>query len=131
MKIECALAAGCAVLFGSSAEIFDAIRVFPERLLFQPRFALKYARDRLARAVAARPDLEPLLRSGAEIESCIDMERAADRLMQPPDYPGGYLLLCKLDRNPWQKPALLLMSTLLASCGPVFCRYEIMPLFGE
>lgn len=131
VSIDCRPAAGCMVAFGASAEHFEAIRLLPERLLYQPRFALRYARERLARAAAARPDLEPLLRSRAEIESCIDIDRAVDRLMQPPDYPGGYLLLCKLDRNPWQKPVLLLMGTLLADCGPVFCRYEILPLFRD
>lgn len=131
VSIDCRPGPGCMVTFGASTEVFDAIRLFPERLLYQPRFALKYARDRQARAVVARPDLEPLLRSSAEIDSCVDLDRAVDRLMQPPDYPGGILLLCKLDRNPWQKSVVLLMGTLPANCGPVFCRYEIMPLFRD
>ena len=80
-------------------------------------------------AVAARPDLEPLLASSAQIDSCLDLDRAVDRMMQPAPYPGGYTLLCKLDRNPWEKPALLLMVTLPAACGQAFCRYEIVPVF--
>jgi len=130
VRVHCEPDAGCLVNFGGSAEFFDAIRHFPDRQIHQARFALKYARDRKEIAAAARPDLAPLLASPAQIDSCLDLDRAIDRMMQPAPYPGGYTLLCRLDRNPWQKPVLLLMVTLAASCGQAFCRYEIVPVFA-
>ncbi len=129
VRVHCQPEAGCLVNFGASSEFFDAIRVFPDRQIHQARFALKYARDRKTLAAAARPDLEPLLGSSAQVDSCLDLDRAVDRMMQPAPYPGGYTLLCRLDGEPWPRRALLLMVTLPAACGQAFCRYEIVPVF--
>ena len=131
VRVHCEPDAGCLVDFGGSTEFFDAIRHFPDRQMHQARYALKYARERREVAAAARPDLAPLLGSRAEIDACLDLDRAVDRMMQPAPYPGGITLLCTLDGNPWKRPVLLLMVTLPARCGQAFCRYEMVPVFAE
>lgn len=88
----------------------------------QARHALKYAMDRKAEAKAEAPHLAPLLDSGASLAGCIDLELEG---MRAP----GMVILCKLDRNPWKSPAVLLMGSILSdSCRAASCRYEIIPL---
>ena len=86
------------------------------------RYALKYAMDRKNEAKAESPHLAPLLNSGANLAGCIDLE--IDRMRAP-----GMIILCKLDRNPWKAPAVLLMGAILSdTCRAASCRYELVPL---
>lgn len=130
MRMQCAMPAGCMLEFGGGQEKFGVVRPVPKAILDQANGAVDYARERKANAVAERPDLAPLLESTARIVDCIDLAKRRD----PPakvEEPDGYIALCKLDRNPWKNPVVLLMGSIMANCGPAFCRYEILPLFGR
>ena len=88
----------------------------------QARYALKYAMDRKVEAKAEASHLAPLLDSGANLAGCIDLEIEG---MRAP----GMVILCKLDRNPWKAPAVLLMGAILSdTCRAASCRYEVIPL---
>jgi len=106
------------------AEKFDRIDPLRESHIAEARRAVQYARERKAAATQERPELAPLLDSQAELESCVNLSKRAARSSEP-----GLLILCKLSRDPWKKPAVLLMGTILANCGPAFCRYSMFPMF--
>jgi hypothetical protein len=91
-------------------------------------YALSYAKEHNNVAVNSAllwqaNNLKPLLSSSSAIEACVDLR---DKSL-----PQGYMLLCKLDHDPWAKNTVLLMGTRLSNCGELFCRYEIFPLFRE
>jgi hypothetical protein len=120
----------CALALGNQAtQTYDKLEPARAEHLSQARSALKYARDRKSIGKTEAPHLAPLLDSDSDLESCIDLGYAK------PSFPGadlpGLTLLCTLQRNPWRRPVVLLLGTLLANCGPAFCRYEIFPLFKE
>jgi hypothetical protein len=131
MKLQCAVPARCMLEFGGSKELFGLVRPAPKTILDQANGAVDYAREHKANAVAERPDLAPLLESTARIVDCIDLAKEEKSFAGKPEEPDGYIALCKLDRNPWRVPVVILMGTILANCGPAFCRYEILPLFGK
>lgn len=68
-------------------------------------------------------NLLPLLASASAIEACVDLREKS--------LPEGYMLLCKLDHDPWGKDAVLLMGMRMSNCGELFCGYEIFPLFRQ
>jgi hypothetical protein len=121
---QCALASG-----NEPAQVFDKLEAARSEHFAQAQFALKYAKEHKAEGKKAAPYLSALLDSDSELQSCIDLG------YRKPSFPGadvpGMTLLCGLRSNPWPRPAVLLLGTLLANCGPAFCRYEIVPLFKE
>jgi hypothetical protein len=127
--LNCA-AGTCKLTMGKDLnEVYDKLDQVRPSHFGQAKFALKYARERKDKAKEEAPYLGPLLESDAAIQSCVDLGYVKPR------FPGadmpGMTLLCRLDRNPWNKPALLLMGTILANCGPAFCRYAITPLLRQ
>lgn len=91
-------------------------------------YALSYAKDHNSVAPNSAlswqaNNLKPLLSSASAVETCVDLREKS--------LPEGYMLLCKLDHDPWAKNTVLLMGTRLSNCGELFCRYEIFPLFRE
>lgn len=97
--------------------------------LAQARFALNYARERRVNATNEAPRLAPLLESSATFESCIDISYSKPSVSGGDE--AGTRLLCKLDRNPWPRPVVLLLNNILADCGPAFCRYIILPMLQD
>jgi hypothetical protein len=91
-------------------------------------YALAYAKEHNNVPVTSASswqanNLKPLLSSSSAIETCVELR---DKSL-----PQGYMLLCKLDQDPWAKNTVLLMGTRLSNCGDLFCRYEIFPLFRK
>jgi hypothetical protein len=86
------------------------------------RSALKYARDHKAEAKEEAPHLAPLLESGASIAACIDLRRSKMEDVT------GLVILCKVDRDPWKVPAVLLMGLILSDTCRSTCGYDIIPL---
>ena len=127
-ELRCEAASGC-TLKGSDlpAEIFDKVGPLPRGAISQARFALQYAKEHKSQGVQQEPWLSSLLDSNSEISACLDLRKAK------PTYAGGDTpglnILCRLNQNPWKEPVLLYMGTILANCGPAFCRYGILPLF--
>jgi len=125
-ELRCVRSSDCILQFGNTTERWDKLGSLSDSILAQARGALKYAKDHRERAAELSPTLRPLLESTADISTCIDLGYT-----KPPiglDFPG-YIILCTVQPNPWNKPAVLLMGSAVAGCGPAFCRYEIMPLF--
>lgn len=88
-------------------------------------YALSYAKEHLNVSEGSTYSwqanhLKPLLTSTAKLESCIDISDKSSL---------GYILLCKLDNDPWAKSTVLILGTQMSNCGDLFCRYEIVPLF--
>ncbi len=105
--------------FKASANVVD---------LHSAKYAIKYAKEHGDVPASSylswtANNLKPLLYSKSDIESCLDLTSES--------LPEGYMLLCRLDRNPWNKKAVLLLGSLLSTCGELFCRFEIIPLFGN
>jgi hypothetical protein len=113
---KCILAVG-----KDEAAIYDKLGVIRPSHFAHARYALKFAMDHKANAQEEAPYIVPLLASGANLQSCIDLGSSQG-------YEPGMTVLCKVDRNPWKAPAVLLMGSIIGSCGQVFCRYEIVPL---
>ena len=126
VALTCAQPSGCTFTIGGSTERWDKIGPLPDSILEQARFALKYAKDRRERATLELPTLRALLESTSDISGCVDL----GYINPPPglDHPG-YSILCTVNPNPWDKPAVVLLGSILAGCGPAFCRYQIIPLF--
>jgi hypothetical protein len=108
----------------SSPEIYD--KLIPLRIshFSQARFALDYAREHKSNAKLESPELGPLLDSTATLDTCIDLQQT--KLDAP-----GLMVLCKLDRNPWQQPVVIFMGSILANCGESFCRFGLLPMFRK
>jgi hypothetical protein len=109
------------------SEAYDLLEPIRRSNFSQARFALKYAKDRKDAAKEEAPYLSALLSSDANIHSCINLGYKKPRFSGA-DVPG-LTILCKLDRNPWSKPVVLHMGSILANCGKAFCRYAIIPMF--
>ena len=127
ISINCSRSGDCDFQIGENAAVsLKASANVPD---------LKYAKDALTYAkehgsVPASSylswhanNLKPLLSSKSEIESCLDL--TSDSL------PEGYMLMCKLDRDPWNRKSILILGTQLSTCNELFCRFEIVPLFGK
>ena len=112
-----------------SKEVYDKLGSINPSHYSQAKFALAYAKEHKANASEEAPHLSALLDSDSNLYSCVDLGYINPR------FPGadmpGLTILCKLDRNPWKKPVVLLMGTILANCGPGFCRYAIVPMFRQ
>jgi hypothetical protein len=126
-ELRCDASDGCALKVPNlPSEIFDKAGPLHRSALSQARFALQYAKEHRSQAVQQEPWLSKLLESDAEISSCLDLGKTK------PTYAGGDIpgmnVLCRLSKNPWNKPVVLFMGTILANCGPAFCRYGLMPL---
>ena len=127
LALNCEQAGKCVLALGKDTiASFSTFAVVKE--LKYARNALAYAKERKdvpAGSVYAwqANNLRPLLASKSEIEMCVDVQNESMK--------DEYMLLCRLDRDPWKKGTVLLMGTLLANCGELFCRYEIYPLFRE
>jgi hypothetical protein len=110
-------------------EVYDKLDSIRPSHFSQARFALTYARERKDKAREEAPYLAPLLDSDANIQSCVNLG------YNKPQFPGadtpGMTILCKLDRSPWNKPVVLLMGSILANCGPAFCRYALTPMLRQ
>lgn len=104
------------------AEIYDKPAPVRSSHFQQARRALDYARERREIAKEAAPWLAPLLDSQSDLRACMDLT---------PAVVPGMMLLCTLDSNPWKKPVVIMMGTILASCGPAFCRFALQPLFRQ
>jgi len=123
----CDQASGCLITIGQGeGERFGKLATVGN--LQAARYALSYARqhkDVPPNSAYAWPaqNLRPLLASNAEIETCINL--GTDSL------PDGYILMCKLDQDPWGKTTILPMGTLMSGCAQLFCRYEIYPPFRK
>lgn len=127
-EFRCEAALGC-TLKGSDlpAEIFDRVSPLSRSAISQAKFALQYAKEHKSEAIQQEPWLSNLLSSNSEISTCLDLRKTK------PTYAGentpGLNIICRLNQNPWKEPVLLYMGTILANCGPAFCRYGILPLF--
>jgi hypothetical protein len=119
----------CTFAIGTSSESYDKLDPIRRSHFNQAKFALKYAKDHGVKARREAPYLSPLLDSDAGIHSCIDLG------YKNPRFPGadvpGLNILCKLDRNPWNRPVVLHMGSILANCGDAFCRYGMLPMFRQ
>jgi TPR repeat protein len=124
-SVTCGKTTGCSVTLGQNAtEKFNRISLFST--IDSANAALGYAKSHqkvAANSALTWPakNLQPLLASDAVIDQCINLGRGSLR--------EGYLLLCKLNKNPWGKPVALLMGMQMSNCGELFCGYEIFPLF--
>jgi hypothetical protein len=134
--VTCDADLGCVVAFGEGpADSFD--KAMPTHSLKYVQEALSYARSHRNVAPSSplywsARNLRPLLDSAAEIDSCIDLSGAGTKEM--PELTAGspaYFLLCKLNGNPWDRPAILFMAAREGNCGDLFCSYEIYPAFRK
>lgn len=126
-SFNCSHSGVCTTSIGGNAAATYKISA-PVTNLQYVKDALKYAKEHNKVSAGSElawqaNNLRPLLSSSSDIESCVDL--------RDDSLPEGYMLLCKLDRNPWRKKTILLMGTLMATCGELFCRYEIQPLFEK
>jgi len=125
---KCSNQGNCSVkLGGSTVHDFKSATIWQQ--LQAPNSALTYAREHKvvkpgSPMTWAAKNLKPLLDSNSSISHCISLESA--ELNVP-----GYLLLCRLDKNPWERDVVLFMGMLLANCGDLFCGYEIYPMFHK
>jgi hypothetical protein len=107
------------------SEKLDSIE--PVEHINEAEEALKYAKEHKSEKITNKEDkaifenLQPLLNSDINIEKCIDLNLGGK----------GYTLVCSTKKPAWEKPSLLYMGTLLASCGEIFCRFVIYPLFKK
>lgn len=127
---RCDVAIGCMVKTdGLPGELFDRVTHLNSKVTSQAKFALRYARDHREKAIELEPWLAPLLNSSADISACLNLGRIK------PNYSGGGTpgrnILCRLNNSPFREPVVLYMGTILANCGPAFCRFGIMPLFAK
>jgi hypothetical protein len=89
----------------------------------QVRYAYNYARERSTkkptnpRDEAMLKQLEPLFARNPEIVGCLDLD---------PQQPQ-YVVACKFSPSPWKVDAVIIFGTVLAGCGPLFCRFELIP----
>src|SRR5215470_4554710 len=126
-SLTCTVTGACVVQIGTDIPSrFDSPSSVKD--LRYARAALSYAKEHKTVASSSpmawqAENLKPLLVSASEIETCIDLRQRS--------LPEGYMLLCKLDRDPWQKSTVLLMGMRMSNCGEVFCGYEIFPLFRK
>jgi hypothetical protein len=96
--------------------------VLPRTDLREAQFALGYAVEHAD--APSPPDaqlavkLAPLLHASPEITTCWDLR----------DPEPGYLLACRLHAGGRADPRMFIFATVLAGCGPNFCRFEIIPL---
>jgi hypothetical protein len=114
---------------GDQAEVFDRLQPATRQDFEYARNALRYARQHKDAAEDQAPHLMPLLDSASDLHSCIDLGFRKPR--SPDSEQAGYTLLCKPEHTPWHRPVVLIFGTVLANCGPLFCRYEIVPLFKQ
>ena len=127
--VKCSDQGACSVKTGGSTiNNFNSSAIW-ERLPI-PNAALTYAREhKVVKPGSAMTwyaqNLKPLLDSNASINHCISIQSTTMNI------PPGYLLLCRLDKNPWEKDVVLFMGMLLANCGELFCGYEIYPMFRQ
>lgn len=107
-----------------SADSQTFANVLPLSDLAQVAFAYNYARDRGRndstdpRSVELRRQLGPLFSQPWAPSNCFDLDPKQPR----------YFVACKLASSPWGRPAVVLFVSLLASCGPEFCRFVFFPL---
>jgi hypothetical protein len=116
---------------GSPPEVYQEITALDSRNYPEADSALKYAREHKAAAGAELVKGSPLavlLESNAKISVCIDLRKLKQN--GRPAEPPAYTILCKVDSDPWGKPAVLYMGTILANCGPVLCRFGFLPMFA-
>jgi len=131
LTVECNAAKGCTVKAGSlPPSVYERVSFLRYAEFYQARFALQYAKERRENAIQQAPELAPLLNGDAQIEACMDLRRAP-RADVPDESTFGMNVLCRLDRNPWREPAVLLMGAILANCGPAFCRFGMTPVFNK
>lgn len=126
--LRCAMGSGCILSIGDSGQpqAYTNIRSLRGEEHSQAKFALGYSKDRKEVASRDAPWLRELLYSNSELAACLDL-----RGTREPVEVWGTTILCKLDRNPWKKPVVIFMGTILANCGPSACRYGLLPLFRE
>ncbi len=130
-SLRCELGANCTLGIGEDIpQIYDKVSLIRRSTYAEAKYALQYAKDHKNKATLEAPYLSKLLSSQANIESCLDLRQAERPLSGNVDMPGR-LILCKLDKNPWKEPVLLLMGSILANCGDTFCRYGFLPLFRQ
>jgi hypothetical protein len=110
-------------------ETYDKLEPIRRSHFGQARFALNYAKEHKENAKRLEPYLSTLLDSEAGIHSCIDLGYKNPRFSGA-DIPG-LMILCKLDRNPWSRPVVLHMGSILSNCGDAFCRYSLLPMFRQ
>jgi hypothetical protein len=118
----------CTLAMGGTTAKFQNLEPVTPKHLSQAQFALKYAREHKANGKQQAPHLSALLDAASVLSSCIDLGVPHPNAR---DEERGLTLLCALDRNPWERPVVLLLGTILANCGPAFCRFELFPLFKD
>ena len=93
-------------------------------------YALKYTQDKLAGPtpssdpdlLAARRALAPLQHVNLGNDDCHDLgSREGD----------GYMVVCRVQQSPWNRPTILFFPSQLSGCGALFCRYMVLPMFAE
>jgi hypothetical protein len=119
-SLDCVSESRCVLHMADT--IIDAPDVLPVDDLRQARFALAYAAEHAKGQASASDDpfaarLAPLLQSSPEIARCWDLR----------DPEPDYLLACRLRANGRIDPRMFLFGTVLAGCGPEFCRFDIFP----
>jgi len=120
----------CTFAMGTDVrETYDKLDPIYRSHFGQARFALKYAKEHKENAKRQEPYLSTLLDSEAGIHSCINLGYRNPRFSGA-DVPG-LTILCKLDRNPWSRPVVLHMGSILSNCGDAFCRYSLLPMFRQ
>lgn len=127
VRLECDAGRCTLIVPDSPAMVYGLISPLPARNYAEAENALKYAQDHKdgkSEEVVKGSALDALLHSSAKIRTCLD-------LRQTNNDPPAYTILCNLDGTPWQKPSVLYMGTILANCGPVFCRFGMLPMFME
>lgn len=127
--VKCSNLGMCTVkLGGSTVNVFGSVSNWEQVKI--PNAALDYARKNKVVKPSSpmawyAQNLKPLLDSNSSINHCITLHSATMNA------PPGFLLLCRLDKNPWEKDVVLFMGALMANCGDLFCGYEIYPMFRQ
>ncbi|HEY8100992.1 MAG TPA: hypothetical protein VIF82_09570 [Burkholderiaceae bacterium] len=125
-RIKCGASTKCTVGFREGSE--QQLHAAPIQELKFAKTALKYAKEHREvkpesyNAWVAQ-NLRPLLNSDADIESCIDLRMESA--------PAGYILLCRLTKDPWNRGTVIMLGTEMSSCGELFCSYSIYPAFRK
>jgi hypothetical protein len=97
----------------------------------QPVFnALKFTKEQLAKPEAGLP--ADLIAARTRLALLGQVELGTDNCHDLGSPEGdAYLVVCRLQNSPWAQPTILFFGTQMSNCGPMFCRYMILPMFAK
>jgi hypothetical protein len=124
ITLDCPDETHCTFAIGSTGPTIVASGVRPVTDLHEARNALAYAVAHADTPASEGDDaafgqaIATLLRASPELVACWDIG----------DSEPGYLLACRLRAGGVVQSRMFVFATVLAGCGPTFCRFAIVGL---